>query len=477
MKILNENYLTEAVDILNWVKTDTVDYKNNLINKLKVVYNGNITLLTNQLVGLFYPINFRIEDVLNLEQSLYSFTDRIDDENKIHPGLWKIINDHMRVEWKHVINKERLRDNSKDYDIVIEHIFGLLTIVNSINEDNDIVLESVSLLSKLVDDGIMALAINRELKEFLSDNTEVLEAVMDLCSRVNNKTNKIITSKLYVEKYEVYYRHKGALQDYMKRLAAFDYENEANNVSIPINPNNVTVNDMLHDFDYNKFLHTFKLKVTPLDDYELSDVLDSHKFDTIFKAYDKFQHLVDILQKGEEYFTIFKADQNKDVFYIYPLNRLNSIVGSLVTIIKKKEIKEYDMKTTVESLNIDKDGNIKISIDKKEEYMDLYEQNHKLLVVAKETDNLDMMKKGVATAYALIKVLEHDQAYKKDKKKEKARMFLINDFKTYLKYILAKEPTFDFASYYASQEYDKYIIEITPETISGIKSVVRALLI
>ena len=131
-----------------------------------------------------------------------------------------------------------------------------------------------------------------------------------------------------------------------------------------------------------------------------------------------------------------------------------------------------------EGLSIDSDGNVKVTIGKKKSYMDLYAENHRILMHNVETDNKEGIKTNLASAFALISMIEQEKKYiERDENLVKARAFLINDFKTYLKKLQKEEPDFDFAEYYASKDYDKIVINVPAESISGIKKLVRSLLV
>lgn len=141
--------------------------------------------------------------------------------------------------------------------------------------------------------------------------------------------------------------------------------------------------------------------------------------------------------------------------------------------------KNIDLNKIVsEAFAVNEDGDIKITISPKNSYMDSYSSNHKMLVENWKNKNYEAMKKNLAYVFALILTIERSDEYKsKDPKAIKARAFAINDFKTYLKHLQSVEPDFDFVEYYGASDYDKKIINIPRTTISGIKKLVRTILL
>jgi hypothetical protein len=139
-----------------------------------------------------------------------------------------------------------------------------------------------------------------------------------------------------------------------------------------------------------------------------------------------------------------------------------------------------------EGINVDKDGNIKFIFSPKKTFMDEYSENHKLLIENFKNKNYDGMKTNLAFLFTLINSIERQWSSGKiDKKKNhewyekatKARMFSINDFKTYLKEVQKNEPTFDFSKYYYDGGFDKYIIDVPHETILGIKKILKTIIL
>jgi ADP-glucose pyrophosphorylase len=93
------------------------------------------------------------------------------------------------------------------------------------------------------------------------------------------------------------------------------------------------------------------------------------------------------------------------------------------------------------------------------------------------------MKTNLAFLFELINSIERKQhsqkTFKPEVKRdmEKARMFAINDFKTYLKEINKVEPGFDFTTYYQNSEYGKITIGIKKKDIVGMKRLFQTIIL
>ena len=150
------------------------------------------------------------------------------------------------------------------------------------------------------------------------------------------------------------------------------------------------------------------------------------------------------------------------------------------------EVLPYDdlFDLCTEGLKITKDGSVTFDISKYDTYMDKYSDCHKLLVANDKSNNNTDMKHNLAYMFSLISVIEKKYIYNKEANRNsdeykdalKARSFAINDFKTYYKKLNAKEKNFNFTKYYTDNNYDKNIYTITPDSVTGIKNLFRALL-
>lgn len=232
----------------------------------------------------------------------------------------------------------------------------------------------------------------------------------------------------------------------------------------------------------------FSLSLNPLDVVKLTEA-----FDSVFESKDiygsKIWYALDNSKEG--LYLILKENNDENILYGIHVSEEKQarVLTEKFTYPEKFEVKTLDYSrlmmcdnwktaSLVEGLNIDSEGNMKFSISKKKSYMDLYAENHRILMQNVENENNEGIKTNLASAFALISMIEKDEKYKqRDGELVKARAFLINDFKTYLKKLQKAEPDFDFAEYYATKDYDKFVVNVSPNSVSGIKKIVRALLV
>lgn len=145
---------------------------------------------------------------------------------------------------------------------------------------------------------------------------------------------------------------------------------------------------------------------------------------------------------------------------------------------------DNSLESLTEGIAIDKDGGIKFTFKPRKSYMDEYAENHKLLVENFKAKNYEAMKTNLAFLFALINDIERNVIYSKkpvsvEKKRdaEKARMFAINDFKTYLKEIQKVEPNFDFTKYYEESDYGKLTIRFGRDELIGLKRLFQTIIL
>lgn len=200
-----------------------------------------------------------------------------------------------------------------------------------------------------------------------------------------------------------------------------------------------------------------------------------NKYDDAFYWRRSDGNKVYMIQKDDK-IGILAEDANKRllIFYFnedYELVKIKAV---------EAHSKRYDNLT--EGFSIDEDGTVKFNISKLN-MMDEYMSNHRKLKVAMELDNLDEAKLILAQDFAMIDSIEHTIKTKKfltqTKKDElvKARQFLMNDFKTYLRQVNKKDPKFNFATYYNNCEEVKDYYKIDSKTINGIKTLLRTIML
>ena len=138
-----------------------------------------------------------------------------------------------------------------------------------------------------------------------------------------------------------------------------------------------------------------------------------------------------------------------------------------------------------ESFEIKKDGTIKIVLKSRTTLMDEYADNHRLLKLNADSNDIDDMKYNLIYALLIVesadRVIHSDNTSKTSKRfkdAEKAKSFANNDIATYLPRVKALDPKFDLNQFYNKVRADRYTIEVDGvETISGIKKLAHAVLV
>lgn len=128
---------------------------------------------------------------------------------------------------------------------------------------------------------------------------------------------------------------------------------------------------------------------------------------------------------------------------------------------------------------------IHIALDRNKTYMDKYASLHRMIPKESEDrQNIELLKIIAAEMFQLIDACEQSmhkrgrtKVSKKYKDAEKARMFLINDFKRLHKRILRAESNFNFAEYYRENDYTTKTYKITTESLIYIKNLLQRVLL
>jgi hypothetical protein len=138
-----------------------------------------------------------------------------------------------------------------------------------------------------------------------------------------------------------------------------------------------------------------------------------------------------------------------------------------------------------EGISINAEGEVKFSFNPKKSYMDEYAENHKILVENFKLQNYEGMKMNLAFMFTLINNIERTVIYSQKNKKikedkrldaEKARMFATNDFKTYLRHLQKVEPSFNFNKYYETSDFGKFIVDVNPDNIKGLRKLFQSII-
>lgn len=109
-----------------------------------------------------------------------------------------------------------------------------------------------------------------------------------------------------------------------------------------------------------------------------------------------------------------------------------------------------------------------------------YSASHKLLLQYHKANNTEGMKYELARLYYMNYVLErrlyHNKSLKDKEKNIKTRARVLNDFNKYIKYVLEKEPEFNFSEYYEKSIFYPHTIEVKSGTILKLKDIINYIL-
>lgn len=177
-------------------------------------------------------------------------------------------------------------------------------------------------------------------------------------------------------------------------------------------------------------------------------------------------------------------EESSDVIDFLSTEDVNTVPKAFIHTVKVNVKKEDNIESLTEGITIDSDGNIHFKLKKNISYMDQYSENHKVLIQNVKAENWDGVKTNLAVAFTLINEIERKVLHakkrpteEKRREAEKARMFLINDFKTYLRSVQKKDPQFNFSEYYESSNLGKLNMTLHREGIVGIKKLVQTLVL
>lgn len=163
----------------------------------------------------------------------------------------------------------------------------------------------------------------------------------------------------------------------------------------------------------------------------------------------------------------------------------DALVVGLIGVGKCHDSVSRNHKLSEGMISVDSGGNVKLAFPRNASYMDKYASLHRIIIqlnVRKDSEDIKMI---LAEMFQLID--ETEQVMRKHKLKknkerkyrdaEKARMFLINDFKRSLGGLLELDPEFNFPKYYKDNEYDQRTYEMTTDSIIGIKRLIKQIMI
>jgi hypothetical protein len=130
-------------------------------------------------------------------------------------------------------------------------------------------------------------------------------------------------------------------------------------------------------------------------------------------------------------------------------------------------------------IEFNKDGDVLIT-NKFVDFDREYSASHKLLLQYAKANNTEAMKYELARLYYMNYILErrlyHNNSLSNKDKNIKTRARVLNDFNKYLKFVLNKEPKFNFSEYYEKSIFYPHTIEVKSSTILKLKDVINYIL-
>jgi hypothetical protein len=110
-----------------------------------------------------------------------------------------------------------------------------------------------------------------------------------------------------------------------------------------------------------------------------------------------------------------------------------------------------------------------------------YSASHKLLLQYAKVGNSEGMKYELARLYYMNYILErrlyHNKSLPNKEKNIKTRARVLNDFNKYLKYVLEKEPGFNFSEYYEQSIFYPHTVEVKYHTLMKFKDIIKHILL
>lgn len=130
-------------------------------------------------------------------------------------------------------------------------------------------------------------------------------------------------------------------------------------------------------------------------------------------------------------------------------------------------------------IEFNKDGDVLIT-NKFIDFDREYSASHKLLLQYAKVGNLEGMKYELSRLYYMNYILErrlyHNNSLSNKEKNMKTRARVLNDFNKYIKYVLDKEPNFNFSEYYEKSIFYPHTIEVKSGTLLKLKDIINYIL-
>lgn len=167
---------------------------------------------------------------------------------------------------------------------------------------------------------------------------------------------------------------------------------------------------------------------------------------------------------------------------IINIHNIKEDIKVLLNVYNTKIVQE--IKANID-IRTDHDGVIIIKKKEKIDFMNFYARSHRLLIEYEKVNNLESIKYELAKLWFMNVVIErkiiHTNFNFASKKKiddaKKARAFILNDFTKYLRFILSKQPTFNFQAYYEKTEFGIETYRIDKNAIIMMGEIIKGLLI
>lgn len=229
-----------------------------------------------------------------------------------------------------------------------------------------------------------------------------------------------------------------------------------------------------------------------LDEVAMLQLKKLNFFYVPFGNSDMKRMMVAVSKDYKQMYLVTRDVANNDLVFITLYDNMSKdieyfLTGHTNTYSKKVVLRRFkarvtsdfnNLKILTEGINIDKDGNVHIKYRPKKSYMDSYMEIHKILQENRRQKNVEGMKQNLVHIYLLLQSVEEDlhKKFSLTKKDEliKARTFLMNDFKTYLKEIQKYEPKFDLYEYVLNSEHSSVNLYFNTDTVSGLKKLITS---
>lgn len=187
---------------------------------------------------------------------------------------------------------------------------------------------------------------------------------------------------------------------------------------------------------------------------------------------------------NKEFFDFFKDFKIESLFDVGMFSKIADVVYlniiNLEDATNEAPLLEQKILSTLKGVRIDKNGDISITLRSKLSF-EHYNEIHKALMMNKDTNDIEGMKRNIAYLFSLIATLENEYVYNKNIDKTskqysemiKLRALYISDFKFFYRIILQHDPKFNFLEYYEKSGYNNAVYTIDHSTIKGLGIVFR----